>query len=167
MISLRKINDVSELKMGMTILTICHDGCEHLEKVDCIDNGKIFTVGLYDGESTNGEDLETYLEDYEAICEVVVGYNPEPYVKPKINYRVKEVDYVYTAPVSGIYAVDFETIRRSGKTETIMHLLSINHNNALQESLNTKLFSDQLSVSFDKLRKTSIASLTKDTGAVD
>ncbi len=72
MIKLRKIEDIKELKIGMTILSYgIQDGHEYLEKIDCIDNGKIHSLRVRDGHHSgaieyNNEYLEKY-ETYEVI----------------------------------------------------------------------------------------------------
>jgi len=75
MIKLRKLNGPNDFKKDMTIVSVDKGGTESLERVDCIDNGVIYTESLISGVSTpkgQGEDPKEYFDSqyYQSVHEV-------------------------------------------------------------------------------------------------
>lgn len=74
MIKLRRLENASELKMGMTILSVDFDGNEALEVVDCIDGNDLYTASAYDLDNYGWEgDLDCFSDNYEAVYVVEGG----------------------------------------------------------------------------------------------
>lgn len=63
-----RITNPLAIKVGDILQTIDHGGHESVELVDCIDNGKIFTVD-YTGTACE-EDLSTFVDDYARIYRI-------------------------------------------------------------------------------------------------
>jgi hypothetical protein len=77
MIKLNKLNKPEEMKQGMTILSIDKGHNQALEKIDCIDNNKIYTECLVTGSTTpknQPEDVNEYFDSqyYDSVYEVTI-----------------------------------------------------------------------------------------------
>lgn len=74
MIKLRKLENASDLKMGMTILSVDWDGNESFETIDCIDHVEGVGLVVYTASVLTPNDggydmpLATFLDEYEVYA---------------------------------------------------------------------------------------------------
>jgi hypothetical protein len=74
-VKLNKLSKPEELKEGMTIVSVDKGMYQAIEKIECIDNGLLYSECLVTGHSTpkgSGEKVEDYFDPqyYDSVYEV-------------------------------------------------------------------------------------------------